>query len=422
MRALLIKTGLRISPFDDPVGESRVLDTPLATWMDVALRGAGASEVIESVGPLTIGGPGESLVLSDDLWMTPELLAAFVAGARARGTPALLALETGLFTEFSAPLQELREVPGERSLLVYPMAWCPPGHEATLEGAVLALEFEPLLVHQDVQPLDMAVHRVFAPDGKIAMPMTALAAIRIGHWLHILRANQLALMAWGARLLKQSPLRLLWALLRARSFNKWRVMAKLTTRGRGCDIHPSAIVEASLLGNDVTIGAGAIVRHCHVGDGATISDQCHVSYSVIGAGAAVSRTGILMGMVLYPGANTGHPGFQLSVLGRDTFMGSEVVLADFKPDGDVMVRHRGELVSSGTRLLGCAVGHECRLLFRAMFYSGREIPNRLTVVGSPRDIIMKIPDGLPTDAILTNRGGTLGPLALGDGAKPESKP
>ena len=198
-------------------------------------------------------------------------------------------------------------------------------------------------------------------------------------------------------------------------------MAKLVTRGTGCDIHPKAIVEASTLGNDVTIGAGAIVRYCHVGDGATISDQCHVSSSVIGAGASVSRTGILMGMVLYPGANTGHPGFQLSVLGRDTFMGSEVVLADFKPDGDVMVHHRGELVSTGTRLLGCAVGHDCRFLFRAAFYSGREIPNGLMVIGSPQEIIMKVPPGLPAGPILTNHRGTLAllePVAV-DAAKPE---
>jgi carbonic anhydrase/acetyltransferase-like protein (isoleucine patch superfamily) len=391
-----------------------VLDRPIGEWLASTLAGVGVSETATVEAPHRVTGEGELVVTTDDLWITPELASVFVAAARARGTPALLALSDGLFTEFSAPIQDLRRVPGEPPLTVYPMAWLPAGSELDLDIGLENLDLDPIVIHQDVQPLELPVHRIFAPDGKIAMPMTYLAAVRICHWVHILRANQLALLAWGARLVKVNPLRLLWAVIRAFSFNKWRVMEKLTTRGKGCDIHPKAIVEACTLGNNVKIGAGAIVRYCHVGDGANISDQCHVSYSVIGAGASVSRTGILMGMVLYPGSNTGHPGFQLSVLGRDTFMGSEVVLADFKPDGEVMVQHRGALVSTGTRLLGCAVGHDCRLLFRAAFYSGREIPNGLTVIGDPRDIVMKIPDGLPAGPILTNRRGVLAPLVQGD--------
>ena len=258
---------------------------------------------------------------------------------------------------------------------------------------------------------------MLAPEGRLVLPVTHLAAVRVSHWLHLLRANHLAQLGWGSRLLRTSPLRLLWAVLRARSLNRYRVMDKLTQRGRGCDVHPSAVVEASVLGRDVRVGAHSLVRFSHLGDGVHVAEHAHVSESVLGAGSAVSRMGVLKGCVLYPGANTGHYGIQLSVVGRDAFLGGEVLLGDFMPSGDVRVRHRGEVVSAGTRLLGCAVGHRCRLFMRATVYPGREIPNDLTILGPTRDAISRVPEDLPTDVALTSEDGVLRPLG-GEGEVP----
>ena len=384
-------TGLTIAPWGDGVGDVRVLDRPLAQVQRAALDAAGLR-------------PGETLTTTDDLWLTPDLARRFVEAARASGRPAALALRDGLLTEYTGALQELgSETLGGHPCRVYPLTWSPAGADLS--------EVAPLVVPDDTTPLELPVHATIAPGGVVRLPMTHHAAIRIGHWIHVLRANQQELLAYGSRLTTRQRLRVLWAVVRALSFDKWRVMAKLTRRGPGCDIHPSAVVEASTLGAGVKIGAHAVVRFCHLSDGVVVGDHAHVVSSVLGAGAAVSRMGMLQGCVLYPGANTGHYGFQLCVIGRDTFVGGEVVLADWRPEGVIRVEHRGELVSTNTNLLGCAVGHDCRILMRATVQSGRQIPNGYTILGSQADVITKIPADLPREGtpLSVGREGRLEP-------------
>ncbi|MBH24392.1 MAG: hypothetical protein CMH57_08075 [Myxococcales bacterium] len=414
MDGYIIEAAHTISPFQDPVSACRVEDRPLSEWVERTLRDLGCDAVRPA--PNTIQGP--ALVMTGDLWITRDLATAFLKEARSKTTPTVLAARQGLMTSYTEVLQDLGEcdVDGEGSR-VYPLAWVPAGASLEVGGGDLALEWEalgltPLAVELDEDPMELPVHRVFAAEQKLVLPFTHRSAVRIGHWMHVLRANQMARIGWGARLVRVEWLKLLWAAMRAMSFNKWRVMAKLTTRGAGCDIHPTAVVEGSVLGDNVTVGAGAIVRFSWLGDGARVSDSSHVLYSVLGAGASTARMGMLQSCVLYPGANSGHYGLQLCVVGRDTFVGGEVVLGDFKPDGNIMVMHRGELKNTHTNLLGCAVGHDCSVMMRATTYAGREIPNGYTIIGPPHDIITKIPDGLPRDGTpLIADGGVLVPYS-----------
>jgi NDP-sugar pyrophosphorylase family protein len=200
-------------------------------------------------------------------------------------------------------------------------------------------------------------------------------------------------------------------MIRAMSIAPANVMQKLVNKGRGCEIHPSAVVEASTLGDYVKVGANAVVRFSHLGDSVRIGDQANVQYSVLGDHATVARMGMLQSCVLHAGANSGHYGLQLCVVGRDTFVGGECILGDFKPGSTIQVFHEGELVDTGTNTLGCAVGHDCAIMMRATFYAGREIPNGVTIIGPPGDIVAKIPPGLPKNTPLMAVGGVLQPYA-----------
>ncbi len=398
----------------DPVGSSRVLDMPVEQLLEAVLREAGAVEVARVGLAEARGGPRERLLATDDLWVTPWLARAFVKAARKAARPAILALPEGLYTEFTEALQDLGRGSGEGvgGHLRYPLVWLPAGSSwSSAEDLVRAEGLEPVVIEQGVSPLKIPMHKAILASEELALPLTHLSAMRINHWMHIVRANQIALLSWGASLVKVHPLRVLWAAVRAMSLNKWRVMGKLGSRGRGCDIHPSAVVEASTLGDGVRVGANAVVRFSHLGDGVSISDQCNIQYSVLGQGASVARMGMLQGCVMYPGSNSGHYGLQLCVVGRGTFVGGEVVLGDFKPQGEVMVSHRGALVSSGTNMIGCAVGHDCQILMRATAYPGREVPNGYWILGSPHDILAKIPTSLPLGEPLISDEGVLRPYA-----------
>lgn len=366
---------------------------------------AGAQQVhrVDPEAPLPT--QGERLLLTDDLWATAALLKAFVKEARKLQKPCVLVLGDNLLTQFAGALQELGQAQeGAR----YPLVWLPPGAAAPARPLVQEEALHSLTLDLQIKPLELPVHRVFSAQEKLVLPMTHLACVRIGHWMHILRANQLAQIAWGAQLFTE-PWRLLWAALRAMSVNKWSVMQKLVVRGKNCDIHPSAVVEASILGDNVSIGANAVVRYSCLADGVRVSDQCNILSSVLGPGASVARMGMLQSCVLYEGANSGHYGLQLCLVGQHTFVGGEVILGDFKPDGEVMVMHQGRLVSTGTNVLGCAVGHGCRIMMRATFYAGREIPNGYTIIGPSRDIVTRVPAALPQGAPLIAQDGVLVP-------------
>jgi carbonic anhydrase/acetyltransferase-like protein (isoleucine patch superfamily) len=407
--AYFLQTEALISPFGDPVSQSPVQGRPLREVMRQAALDAGAQATHLVAPDQPLPTEAERLLLTDDLWATTALLKAFLKEARRLQRPCALVMGDNLLTDFTGALQDLGRVQGApQPQRRYPLVWLPPGAAPPGRDLARAQELEPLELDLQLKPLELPVHRVFSEDEKLVLPMTHLACVRIGHWMHILRANQMAQIAWGAQLFTE-PWRLLWAAARAMSFNKWRVMQKLVVKGRNCDIHPSAVVEASVLGDNVSVGANAVVRYSCLGDGARVSDQCNVLSSVLGPGASGARMGMLQSCVLYEGANSGHYGLQLCLVGEQTFVGGEVILGDFKPGGEVMVMHRGELVSTGTNLLGCAVGHGCKVMMRATFYAGREIPNGYTVIGPPRDIVARVPADLPAGPPLIAHDGVLEP-------------
>jgi UDP-3-O-[3-hydroxymyristoyl] glucosamine N-acyltransferase len=131
--------------------------------------------------------------------------------------------------------------------------------------------------------------------------------------------------------------------------------------GKGCEIHPTAYVEASFLGDGVKVGAGATLRNSFVGDGAVIGDNAYAMNCVIGADCYITENTALIWVVCYPGSSVSNIKIQMCMIGRDVYMNMWCSFLDAKFVGDVMVDHRGRLVSSGTSFLGSCVGHRCVL-------------------------------------------------------------
>lgn len=364
-----------IGPWGDLAADLPVLGRPLSEWRKEALT-------------LPAGVHGR-LTASEDLWVTPALAQAFARAAAAGGKPVALALKAGLQTDFAGAMQE---VDRRGDLWVYPLSWSPrpPGSSDTLPGG-----HEPLVIDDEAKPLELPIHKALVPGGNLTLPLTGRGVVRVTHWIHVLRANQLALLAHGHDLMHTRPLRLLAAAMRARSIDQHKVMARLTQRIRkptAPDVHPTAVVEASVLGPGSRVGAHAVVRHSYLAANAIVGDQASVVSSVLGEGASVGRMGMLQSCVLMKGANTGHFGHQLCVIGRDTFIGGEVILADFTPAETSHVQDQeGALHPAETPLLGCAVGHNVRLMAGLYVAPGRAIPNGVTIIGPQRDVLRRLP-------------------------------
>ncbi len=411
--AFVVAEGRPVEPFGDPPADARILNRRLADVQRETLLACGVRTVTPIASRAELPAPsaatgGAYLVLADDLFVTASLLRAFLeeaaGGARlaltdsriVRDSLPLQALEHGLSADGRAhwiyPVWLVTDDPGSRPLASLPAVAVDPKEEIrTLEG----------------------VPAVFSPDRAISFPITPRIAIRVQHWLHLLRANHLAMMASLAALRERSRIRnwLAIAALLVRAFppTEARVLRAMVRRGRKVKIHPTAVVEGAVLGDGARVGAHAVVRFSVLGPGAVVEEFGLVELSVLGEGACVTKKGISTLNVLYPGAVLGHAGCQMSLLGRDAFVSTDSRLLDLKFDGDVPVEVDGRRVSSGSRFLGSCVGHGASVGAGVFLQYGMAVPNGVALVKEPREVVRRIEEGRE-GAPLVVEGGVARPM------------
>ena len=394
MNLYIEPSGRRIEPFDDAPGDVHVQNRPLREWQDEFFSPGGFTRVATITPPC--------LVVPDTLFTTPGALWAFVKGADHRD--AVLVLKTSIHGRTTTPVQpdvELLEGIGWRFSRI---------RFVTGKG-------EPpvdVVVDPDEKILELPVPNHYVGTDKIELAFPRHPLMTLHHWVHILWANQVA----GSIELRATPtwrfvLRGLWAALRAGSLNKWRVLAKMNTIGRGCDIHPTAIIEGSVIGDGVSVGPFARVMFSRVADRAAIMAGAQVEACTLGEGSLVSQATTIRLCVLYPYAVASQYLMQQCVLGRKAVTTGGAFSMDLNFDGPIRVPLDGRLHSSNTQFLGSAFGHGCRIGTGHWLASGRMVPNGVFVIRDPDQVIARIPKDLPVDRpVMLSRGGLVA-LSLG---------
>ena len=289
-------SGRRVDPFGDPVSDVLVANRRLADWQEDAIREAGLQR-IEALSP-------PCLVVPDTLFTDAAVLKRFVA--EAAGRDAVLVLASSRFGRDTAHVQpDVEAIDG--GWRFSRIRWVSGAEAPPVDVVVDADEY----LHV------MSIPAVFGGPTELSMPRHPV--ITIHHWVHVVWANLAAL----AMLARRTPtwwavIQVLWAIVRARSIDPWRVMARLNTVGRRCDIHPTAVIEASTLGDNVTVGPFARILFSRIGDGATVLSGAEVEGSTIGPGATVGQRCGLRMCVIYPEAFASQILMQACVLGRRT--------------------------------------------------------------------------------------------------------
>ncbi len=131
----------------------------------------------------------------------------------------------------------------------------------------------------------------------------------------------------------------------------------------------------------------------HVGEGATILAGAQVEVSTIGAEATVAQQTVLRLCVLYPGAFAGQTTMQACVVGRDTLTTQASYAIDLNFDRTIRVPLDGTLWDTGTRFLGSAFGHGCRIGTGVWIAPGRAFDNGTELVRDPGLIVSRPPAG-----------------------------
>ncbi|MCP4804715.1 MAG: hypothetical protein GY913_00915 [Proteobacteria bacterium] len=394
MKVFVVETGAPVPPFNDAPGEVIVLGRRLIDWQKEEVEEAGLEWATEV--PV-----GERYILaSDRTWFTRGTLArlAEVPAGRLRVAESAWRLTVG-------PLQDLTE-PDTYELAV-------TSGEPTFEG-LEPVDVQLGLVYDEAPPL----HRAMAHAVADPAPVSENGVLQIDHWVHILLANRLAMAATIHRERRKfdelNVLVKIWKMLgiwlRAGfSLRQGALMQALTSQGKNCRVHPTAILEGCVLGDDVTVGPYAVVRGSVLRDGVVIDEHAVVNGCVLGDGARVDRRGMINLCVLYPGAHVSNGwGLQFSVFGREAFTALSAMIYDLSFKDPIKVMKDGERVSTGLYFLGAAIGHRAILGGRTVLGYGAEVPNDATLVGPAHEALRIWEEGPGPHRVVDGRAKALG--------------
>ncbi len=381
MKAYMVKTNIRIEPFDEHPENCLIANRNLHSLQEEAL----ASESI-SLMPVTdltsIKDEEEHITFYDYLYFTPEILNEFISRSRALGCRTVAALKRG--TSTLRTIAATQSVDNQEDYIGYCLSYVPP--ESRRNGGA-----QPVVIDPDQMFEFVPMSKHLFGESEYRVPLTDRLIVQVEHWSNLWAANIATLLAELARLKRRPKLNLLWLALKARSFNQWNVLHQANRIGRRCDIHPTAYIEGSTIGDNVKIGAMAIVRESIIGNNCYIANNAEVELSVIGDGSVLQGGTVVQYSVLYPGAFTFAKGINASFLGRDTFIGDGATLCDFRFDSSsVTVLKDSKMIDTGNTFLGACLGHGAYLGSGCIVAPGRTIPNGARITPENSRLIQKL--------------------------------
>lgn len=369
-----------IEPFGDHPRDCLITNRPLSNIQQEAIASQKLS-FIPITDPGQIKDIEEHLVFNDYLYFTPELLSEFISRSRSLRCRTVAALKPGIST--LRCMATTQSVDKHEDYIGYYLYYVPAEEYRNNDLQTVVINPD-----QTSEFVPMSTHMFGGSEYHV--PLTDKLLIQIEHWANLWGANIATLLAGLARVKTRHKLNLLWLALKARSLNQWNVLHKANRIGRGCDIHPTAYIEGSTIGNNVKIGAMSIIRESVIGDNSYIANNAAVELSVIGGGSVLQSGVVVQYSVLYPGAFTTAAGLNACFLGRDTFIGGGATLADFRFDGNsVTVVKDGEKIDTGNTFLGCCLGHGVYLGSGCIVAPGRAIPNGMRINPEESRIISK---------------------------------
>lgn len=396
MRVCLVASGARIEPFgcgvdDVPIGLGTLRSARLLALREAGLvSDAGALVVIGDDEPIE----GPALVLRDDVWVTRRALRGFVRAAADAREPVRLCLPRSRLLELTLPLQD---VPGDHEgRAAFDVALVPAGSRARArELFALAPERWRAAPYRE-RLLSVAVprHILGATEGAMAWPLTSSVALRVRHWLHVLRAGhfapQVALLDRVAASPLSSALRVLPALRLSAAATLRALPRRLVFTGRRTFIHPSAVVEACVLGDDVTVGANCYLRNSVVGDGCVIEQRAHVNGCALGARTFVSLNSSLSACVTFGDTDACANGIQACVIAPRCALTSFARPYDLTPGAMVKVDDGGTLRAVGELPCGVAFGPDVFVGGDVAIAAGRAIPRGVRLVADPARTLTRV--------------------------------
>lgn len=407
MRCYRVHSGTRIAPFGDLARDLHIGVRTVAQAQEAAVRACGL-ELVE-VDSLDQVEARPALVFFDDVWFTEMALRQFVAAAMGAREDLVVSIPPGLVARAIDPFDALpHSEDGGRlvdlAVLVTPAPLKDRG-ELVTRGRPWSLPGREMSARV-VLPPSLGTDQ--APGSREAdAPITARIVAPVRHWVHLLRLSQMSVGVDLLDNLRRNP-RLMFRLRWMRNRDPWAVARKLVFVHPTARVHPTADLEAAVIGPGAVVEAHAHVHRSVLGAGVRLGDHASVVGCTLADNVQVLRASYLALCASMPSATLASYKVQLSLFGREVFLTSSAWLIDAKLKGEVKVQYEGRPVAVGP-FLGACLGHGVTLGAQVLVQAGRAVPNRTIVVGSPERFLTHIEDLAPAE-VCTVRNGRLEPL------------
>jgi carbonic anhydrase/acetyltransferase-like protein (isoleucine patch superfamily) len=384
MLKIILEDEKQIHPFNERARDIRIHNVPL--WLNqrdlLAEHVTGELEI--SLNRLLPQVQEPCLIYRDNLYFDREYIQAFIKEAKAgrRAVRAAFKAADPVFKEHALPLSTSYTPAGDlylADLWYYPQG---PGPEP-----------EPLVI--DPQMREIGYYHVptymASEHGDLVFMVPLRGMMAIDSWVHIFIADVVfGLFSKGARFerdLEIDPwikLRTLWkGMMEGRQVLESSMLVEI---GRNCQIDPTAIIHGpTVIGDNVTIGAGAVIENCIIGSNVNISQGCQLMLSVVGDGSFLPfRAALFMTTLMENAMVAQNTCLQMSVIGRNTFIGAGSTFTDFKliPSQLRALAGDGKLRFTNREVLGGCVGHNCRIGSGLLVMPGRTIESDVILLGS----------------------------------------
>ena len=399
MKKIIIQDHTLISPFNEPARNLRIMNKPLWLYQRDVLSPYCQEELVcNSLQEIVDLPPqllsGELLVFRDNLFFDEFLFAAFITAARQLGQAAQIAfsINDNAIKNHALPLQDgIRLVD---DLYLADLLYYPNGVEfAHTKPQPIVIDTNSREMGYYHVPTYMANER-----GDLGFDVPLKAFLSIENWVHVFMANcPFGIFAHGARIENSLDdfsmmLKVLWRSLLERK--QFLSSSTLVVVGKNTHIDPEAIIQGpTIIGDNVTIGPGCVINASIIGDHVNIMQGVELLLSVVGDGSYMGfRSALFMTTLMENSMVAQNSCLQLSVVGRDSFIGAGNTFTDFNmlPNKPIKVFHKGKLCNVELPVIGGCVGHNCRIGSGHIIYPARSIESDVVLAAKQdRTVITK---------------------------------
>ena len=384
MLKIILNVPNQVHPFCVPARELRIQNAPLWLIQRDLLAPYVTREV--EVRPNQRFNPTRepTIAYRDNLFFNEEYITAFMEEAMRRNRPvraAFLADEPA-FHEHALPLSSSYTPAGNlyfADLWYYPNGPVPDAEPLVVDLQSRVLGYYHIPTYMADQTGDLLFH----------VPLRSLIAI--DSWVHIFIADMVfSQFARGARYEKRAndDLGFKLKIVGTALYEGCQVLesSMVVPVGKNCVIDPSAIIKGpTIIGDNVTIGAGAVIDNSIIGNNCNISQGCQVMLSVVGDFTFLPfRAALFMTTVMDHSMVAQNTCLQMCVVGSRTFIGAGSTFTDYNliPADIRAVAGNGQLQIANRPVLGGCVGHNCRIGAGMIIYPARTIESDVVVAAS----------------------------------------